>query len=86
MFGICLWNDDYLFVCCGDNSIKLIDLKNKKVIKQLLDVDVNFSIKKIKYFDNEEYIISKGNFGKIKKYGRLKIEGVDWKFCVNKIH
>ena len=35
VLGICLWNNDYLFVGCSDNSIKLIDLKTKKIIKGL---------------------------------------------------
>ena len=33
--GICLWNNDYLFVGCDDNNLKLINLKNKNVIKIL---------------------------------------------------
>ena len=77
LFGICLWNDDYLFVCCSDNSIKIFDLKNKKILKQLLNDDLFISIQKIKYFDNEEYIISKSNIGKIKIFGRLKIKNVE---------
>ena len=31
----CLWNNDYLFVGCYDKMIKLINLKNGKVIKRL---------------------------------------------------
>ena len=35
LLGICLWNDDYLFVGCGDKTIKLVDLKNEAVINNI---------------------------------------------------
>ena len=35
LYGICLWNDDYLYVGTEDNSIKLIDLNNGGIIKSL---------------------------------------------------
>ena len=34
---ICLWNDNYIFVGCIDNSIKLIELRNNKIIKTLTE-------------------------------------------------
>ena len=33
LLGICFWNGDYLFTGCKDNSIKLIDIKNLKIMK-----------------------------------------------------
>ena len=33
LFGICLWNDNFLLASCEDKEIKLIDLKNEKNIK-----------------------------------------------------
>ena len=33
LYSICLWNDNYLFVGCQDNSIKLIELNNKLIVK-----------------------------------------------------
>ena len=33
LLGICFWNEDYLFTGCKDNSIKLIDIKNLKIVK-----------------------------------------------------
>lgn len=33
--GICLWNDDYLFVGCDDKEIKLVNLKSCLIIKTL---------------------------------------------------
>ena len=35
LLGICVWNGDYLFTGCKDNSIKLIDIKNLKIVKSL---------------------------------------------------
>ena len=35
LYGICLWNDEYLFVGNGEHKIKLIDLKEGKIIKEL---------------------------------------------------
>ena len=35
LFGICLWNDDCLFVGCGDKTIKLVDLKSGLIINHL---------------------------------------------------
>lgn len=33
MYGICLWTEDYLFVGCKDENIKLIDLKEGILLK-----------------------------------------------------
>lgn len=35
LFGICLWDDDYLFVGCGDKTIKLVELKSRLVTNHL---------------------------------------------------
>ena len=35
LYGLCLWNNEYLFVGCEDNSIKLIDIKNGIIVKEL---------------------------------------------------
>ena len=35
--GICLWNDKYLFVGCEDGTIKLIDLYNQEIIKNIIN-------------------------------------------------
>ena len=35
IYGICLWNDNYLFVGCEDKKIKLIDLKIGRIINEL---------------------------------------------------
>jgi WD40 repeat protein len=35
LYGLCLWNKDYLFVGSEDKSLKLVDLKIGKVTKEL---------------------------------------------------
>ena len=35
LLGICIWNSEYLFTGCKDNCIKLIDIKNLKIVKSL---------------------------------------------------
>ena len=35
LLGICIWNSNYLFTGSKDNSIKLIDIKNLKIVKSL---------------------------------------------------
>ena len=65
--GICLWNENYLFVGGGDNSIKLIEIKNGLIIKSLTGHSENvLSIKKIKHKKYRECLISQGNDGNIK--------------------
>ena len=48
IYGICLWNNKYLFIGCEDKTIKLIDLKNLKIIKNFTGHNSEvLSIKKI---------------------------------------
>ena len=35
LYGICLWDDNYLFVGCSDKTIKLIELNNGLIVKSL---------------------------------------------------
>ena len=59
--GICLWNNDYLYVGCQDTTIKLINLNNGKIIQNL---EGHFkevsSIKKIFHPKLGECLISQG--------------------------
>ena len=49
----CLLNNDYLIVGCGDKNIKIIDLKNEKIIKDLKGHNNHIiCIKKIKLRNN----------------------------------
>ena len=36
LFGICLWNNDYLLIGCGDESIKVLDLEKLKIIGNII--------------------------------------------------
>lgn len=48
LFGICLWNEEFLFVGCGDKSIKLIELKNGLIVNTLFgNKNKVLSVKKI---------------------------------------
>jgi WD40 repeat protein len=61
LYGVCLWNNNYLFVGCSDNNIKLIDLSNESIIKSLQGHnDVVLTIKKIIHPQYGEVLISQG--------------------------
>ena len=59
--GICLWNNNYLFVGCDDTTIKLIDLKNGLIIDEIKGHNREvLSIKKIYHSIYGECLISQG--------------------------
>ena len=62
LFGICLWNDEYLFVGSDDKKIRIINLNQGTVIKVLTGHN-NYvlTIKKIIHPDYGECIISQGH-------------------------
>ena len=51
--GICLWNDNYLFVGCKDKTIKMVEIKNKLIVKSLNGH--NNDISTIKIINPPEY-------------------------------
>ena len=58
--GLCLWNENYLFVGCDDNTIKLIDLKNEIIIEEIKGHNKEvLTIKKINN-GNNDLLISQG--------------------------
>ena len=60
---ICLWNEKYVFVGCDDKTIKIIELNNGKIIKELKGHnDKVLSIKVIIHPKYGEYLISKGAY------------------------
>ena len=61
LFGICLWNENYLFVGGSDHSIHLIDLNKGEEIK-VLNGHENYviNVKKIYLPGNGEFLISFG--------------------------
>ena len=61
LLTICLWNNEYLFVGCKDNSIKLIDLKEGNIVKNLIaHKNWVITIKKINHRKFGECLISQG--------------------------
>ena len=59
--GICLWNDDYLFVGSNDHTIKLVELNNGLIVKNLSGHnDDVVGIKKINHPQFGECLISQG--------------------------
>ena len=61
LYGICLWNNDNLFVGCQDKTIKLINIKNGKTTKILSgDREEVVTIKKIIHPKYGECLISYG--------------------------
>jgi len=59
--GICLWGKDYLFVGCRENPIKLVDLNNGKIVKNLKGHYSNIStIKKINHPLYGKCLLSQG--------------------------
>ena len=59
---ICMWNNEYIFVGCNDKTIKLIELNNGNIIKELKGHDgVVFSIKAIIDSKYGKCLISQGS-------------------------
>ena len=61
IYGICLWNNEYLFVGCKDKTIKLVEIKSGKIIKNYSgDNNYALTIKKITLSKLGECLISQG--------------------------
>ena len=59
LFGMCLWDNQYIFVGDGDSGIKLVDLLSGKIMNQLSDINGRIiTIKKIKLKKFGECLIS----------------------------
>ena len=62
LFGLCLWNEEYLFVGCEDKTIKLIELKTGDVINNLYGKNkVVLTIKKLFHPKYGICLLSQGN-------------------------
>ena len=69
LYGICIWNNKYLFVGCEDKIIRLVDLNEEKVVKDLKGHSTYIvTIKKILHPKYGDCLISVGNF-----YEQLKL-------------
>ena len=61
LVSISLWNEDYLFVGCGDKSIKLVELNTGKIAKKLEEHKNSVvCVKKINLPNYGECLISQG--------------------------
>ena len=71
LYGICLWNDNYLFVGC-EEIIKLVDLKTGEILENYLGHNEPvITIKKINLPKYGECLISGGQLDdKIKIWGK----------------
>ena len=59
--GLCLWNSNYIFVGCTDNTIKLVEMENGIVLKSLTGYNNEVcTIKKIKHPTFGECILTQG--------------------------
>ena len=59
--GICLWNNDYLFVGCKDKAIKLIELKTGIILNKLIGhFEEVLTIKKINHPKYGECLVTQG--------------------------
>ena len=69
--GICMWNNEYLFIGTEGDILYLIDLKNKKIIKEFINKSrCGLSIKKINIPKYGQCIITQEIlFSKIKLWG-----------------
>ena len=70
LFGICLWDESHLLIGCEDNSIKLLNIKDLKVITKFESHQKPvLTIKKIRHNKYGECFLS-GGYG---KYGEIKL-------------
>ena len=68
-----MWDDKYLFIGCYDKAIKLIDLENGIIIKNLNNHTSRvLTIKKINHSEYGDCLISQGWDEKIKLWIRKK--------------
>ena len=73
LYGICLWNNDYLFIGCYKGIIKVIDLKKGVILKELEEYrEQVICIKNIKIPNYGDCLLSQG----IAKNG-IKIWSID---------
>jgi len=74
LYGICLFNENYCFVGCDDKTIKFIDMKNKRVVKNLNGHNMGvLTIKKIKHPKYGDCLISQGYCEDNIKLWKIKI-------------
>ena len=61
LYGICLWDEEYIFVGCNDNSIKLVELSTSKIINSLEGHnEIVLTVKKINHPQYGDCLLSQG--------------------------
>ena len=61
LVSICLWNNEYLFAACGDKTVKLVELKEGKIVKKLSEHKESvITLKKIIHPIYGECLVSQG--------------------------
>ena len=58
LYGLCLWNKDFLFVSCDDDTLKLIDLKKNFVINNIKTESLIVNTKKMNHDIYKESLIT----------------------------
>ena len=73
----CLWNDNYCIIGCFKGNINIIDLKEDKIIKDIVIDDTLICIKKINHPKYGECLLSQGEVdGKIKLWVSKEIQNL----------
>ena len=71
--GMCLWNNDYLFVGCDDKIIKIVDMQKSKVIDNISDNNsIIIVLAKANIPKYGECLISQ-EYGNITKLWKIKL-------------
>ena len=57
--GICLWNENYIFVGCDDNNIKLVEIR-EGIVENNIEGHINqvITIKKVLNFNGDNYLVT----------------------------
>ena len=71
--GMCLWNENFLFVGASDRKVKLVDLKTGEILDNLKCNEIVCNIKKInsKKFGECLLMQGKSNNGQIKLWKNI---------------
>ena len=61
LYGICLWNNEYLYVGCEDSLIKILDINKGEILNYLIGHNnAVICLKKLIHPKYGEYLISQG--------------------------
>ena len=66
LFTICFWKDEYLFIGCGDFTIKLLKLENGDIIEEFINESMPLILRVLEIPKYGECLVFQDNGGKIK--------------------